>query len=97
MIAIGSDDRVVFVQDGNRTDGDCFLAVVKMAETFDFAGEKTLLGFLFKVPNLHHLAEQLYFLRGLQFGQPGRRVRFRILNGRIGSGHIAEICLREAI
>jgi hypothetical protein len=32
-----------------------------------------------------------------QFGKSGRSARFRVFNGRIGSGHMMELCPREAI
>jgi hypothetical protein len=32
-----------------------------------------------------------------QFRKSGGGARFRVFNGRVGSGHIAEICLWEAI
>jgi hypothetical protein len=44
-----------------------------------------------------HLAIKRHLLPGLQFGKTGRRIRFRVHSCGFGGGHIAKICLREAM
>ena len=58
VIAVGGDDRVVVVKDGNRADGDRFLAVVEVAKTLDLGLGECLFRLFLKPADEDHLTKE---------------------------------------
>jgi hypothetical protein len=68
MITIGGDDVVVRPHEGTATDGDGFLADVKMEETADFFGLISAQTAFLETANADHLTIKLNALLGLEVG-----------------------------
>ncbi len=61
VIAVGGDEMIVLSGKGNRSDGDRFLADVKVEETAHATGLVILQRSLFESADANHLSEKLNF------------------------------------
>ncbi len=93
VVAIGSDDVVVFAHDGDAADGDGLLADVKVEEAANFALLITAEAALFEAADAHHVAVELdEFVRaelGVDVGVAGRATGLASFGFLGGGGFLA--------